>query len=266
MTLTPQLEAFRDTMWRADADILRHRLIEHDDFKSDGDERGEVLIHAIMSGSLQAIAVLMERGVRLTREQAKRQALMPHAAMNLDLCRMLVDLGVDASEPDVEGITALHRAVIFAREDICAYLLGAGANPNAFSSGNRTPLHHVTLVTNPTSVELARALVAAGASASVAPTDPPADYLTPFQLFCKDARRAVVEHFIEQGTEDLDQTTLDGRSLDEIVDDEQTRAILLTGRTRLHVDAGIAGDSATQPTQTRDRSDSSPKARSFGPL
>jgi ankyrin repeat protein len=261
-----QLTALCEAMESTNNETVCRILDDNANFLSLGDARGEALRHAIANKLTGRVSLLLERGFHVTLEQAKKQPLLPHAAVHLDLCHMLVDLGIDVNESDENGFTALHRAVVYARDDVCEFLLGAGANPNVFNDRACTPLHNLTHVTNPRATTLARAFTAAGASASVAPIDPPADYLTPFQRFCVDARRRVVEYFLDQCSEDLHQSTVDGRSLDDLVTDEETRGLILMARTKLQVDAALDDEHDTSATLPSPVVTPSRRPTGFGPI
>jgi ankyrin repeat protein len=61
---------------------------------------------------------------------------------DLDLVRQLVESGVNLSEVNDIGHTALHNAIENDHIEIAAYLLRSGADPNEEDSSRETPLTH----------------------------------------------------------------------------------------------------------------------------
>jgi ankyrin repeat protein len=240
MTKSTYAAALKHAMEQVDAEGLKALLNDTVRLKELGDEAGELLRHSLVGCLPQGTHILLDHGVRLTRAQATREHLLPHAAMNLGMCKMLIELDVDVNEQDVGGITALHRAVIYARLDICEYLLSAGASANLFDAQNKTPMHHLTFVGMPTSVELARAFVATGANFSITPHPAPKDYLTPFQVSVRGGQLDVFAYLVDECNEDLDQKTSDGQTLEEIATGPKMRTALLSARTKRDIDLALA--------------------------
>ena len=263
--LRSQLINLRDNLQDTNCKLGCQILDDHDDFRALGAERGDLLGQALATQRFQWISVLLERGFHLTREQALQQPLLPHAGMNLDLCRMLVELGVDVNQQDAGGDTALHRATIYAREDVCQYLLDAGASPSIFNSRSRTALHNVSLVQMPTSFSLAKRFIEAGASSSAIPKRPPSEYTTPFQLFCKEGQSDLVELLVEHYGEDPSQTTIDGVSLDDLITDAKTRHALWSAATRRQVEDALPASELAAECASSGAGEAS-AARPFGPI
>ena len=87
------------------------------------------------------------------------------AAFVGDLAQVKRDVSgadIDRVSP-LEGRTALQAAAESGHADVCAFLLGAGANPDQQDERSRTPLHHAACRGH---LEVTRVLLEHGASAA----------------------------------------------------------------------------------------------------
>jgi ankyrin repeat protein len=103
-------------------------------------------------GDLAAVRELLDDGLSPnTRNEAGYTPLMAAArGLQVEVIRLLLSRGADATLADHDGDTALHCAVLQstkdgAREAACVRLLiDAGAQPNARNANGRTPLMQAT--------------------------------------------------------------------------------------------------------------------------
>jgi ankyrin repeat protein len=67
------------------------------------------------------------------------------AEADLQMVKVLVDIGADVNCCDVEGYTPLHFACRAGAPEVCLALLQAGACADSRSARGQTPLHLATL-------------------------------------------------------------------------------------------------------------------------
>ena len=58
-----------------------------------------------------------------------------------DVVKILLERGADPDKADIEGLTALSRAVIWNHKDVVKMLINAGADLDKADKKGRTPLH-----------------------------------------------------------------------------------------------------------------------------
>ncbi|MDE0108948.1 MAG: ankyrin repeat domain-containing protein [Bryobacterales bacterium] len=129
------------------------------DFKLKSEQTA--LVWAASEGHAEVVAELIEFGADFRRklESGFTPLLFAVRAGHLDVVKTLVDAGVDVKqriEPSKEwrhrgyvarlrpNATALHVALENGHFGLAAYLLGAGADPNAADPVGYTPLHAIT--------------------------------------------------------------------------------------------------------------------------
>ena len=78
---------------------------------------------------------------------------------NLTLATRLIASGVDVNQRDWSGMTALMYAVWFCREDICRFLINAGANLNAQTNKGRSALDIAYMVEARRSSDVSEAIL-----------------------------------------------------------------------------------------------------------
>jgi hypothetical protein len=154
------------------------------------------------------------------RYQTDDQTLMQQAiaAGDVDAVKAIVATGVDLNMPDEGYCMALHTAADSGALLICNVLLEAGADPNLFYD-DKTPLHYAAQYGM---TDVCRSLVRQGADPNIVPADHDEHYVTPFQLIFNegDADYDVGEaarYFVHGLGADLDQTTVRGKTLDDLV-------------------------------------------------
>jgi hypothetical protein len=235
------IAAFTTALEHGDHVTAARVLDETSNFESLGPDRGEFLRRAVELCNFHGVKMLLERGIRLPPEQAGVRPLLPSSGHNLELCRMLVELGVDINEQSAYGSTALHRAVMFDVPEACAYLLEHGADPNLLDSDHKAPMHHLTFATAKNALAIAHALVDGGARSSIAPALPPDDYLTPFQYLVEDGKHVHVVEFLIDCGEDLAQTGPHGRTLQQITIVTRMRESMRAFRVKQQVEDALNG-------------------------
>jgi hypothetical protein len=243
-----QATAFTKALQRNDIATATQILEETNNFESLGAARGELLRYAAENCSLAGVQMLLERGIQLTAAQAGERPLLPGVGDNLVLCRMLVELGVDVNERNAYGGTALHRAVMFDKPDVCAYLLEQGADPNLFDSEHKVPLHQLTFTSLGNALTVVRAFAAAGANTSIVPDLYQEDYMTPFQQLVEDGRHPDAVEFLIECGEDLDQVTVRGKTLEQITIVTRMLETLRAARTAQQLGRAI-GSALPPPTE-----------------
>lgn len=117
---------------------------------------------------------------------------------NATIVRLLHEAGADLGwHQEIGGETALHGAVTAYRSDeVIAYLLGAGADPNARNDSQFTPLHSAVqhYEYNDSYLDVLRALIAAGARLDAVDT-----YTrTPYDAARDESKRHLVELVVNE--------------------------------------------------------------------
>lgn len=114
---------------------------------------GDTVIHAVLRGphmytsAQEVLQVLIEAGALPLVKNAKGQSAL-HIVGALDKLKIVLNTpafrGLGINEPDVDGYTPLHHAVVLGEEVVWS-LLHAGADPAALAAGGVSPLHLAAL-------------------------------------------------------------------------------------------------------------------------
>lgn len=100
------------------------------------------LWNAVMLGDYTIAQHLVKSGAAINITSPRGLGLLHIAADGLgspDLCRMLLDHGVDLHARDIEGTTALHIAAGDNNSEVVSLLLSEGADPLAQDEHGETP-------------------------------------------------------------------------------------------------------------------------------
>jgi ankyrin repeat protein len=163
-------------------------------------------------------------------------------------CEELLLRGAAVTQVTADDETALHGAAGAGHPDVCIYLIDAGIDPNCVDRYCNTPLHRAVSYWNPRmGLEVARALVAGGASPSFVPESQETTYLTPFQLAIKEGSLLVADFFIVECGEDPEQLTASGQTMADIACDDNTRRLLNVAMTEKFVAEALVDTSPPGP-------------------
>lgn len=107
------------------------------------DGSGFTALHiACERGNYSVVAMLTKNGCHLNREAANSETPLSLACRNghIDICRLLVDLGVDCLEP-VADTTLFHIASSNEHYDILEWLSSIGVSVDVIDSSGFSPMH-----------------------------------------------------------------------------------------------------------------------------
>ncbi len=143
------------------------------------DKNGDGLLHhATIAGHYDLTRDLIDVA-RLKVNQTNRAGrtalhLVARNAVNVQILSLLLDRGAEIDKTDNAGKTALHEAVYNGNMAVVRLLLERGANPNLQDNEGNTALtcalfdHRSTQYTSYPTMEICKALLAAGADAEIA--------------------------------------------------------------------------------------------------
>ena len=122
--------------------------------------------------------------------------LLPRACEfgDLDIARLLLDVGANASAADGDGWTALHRASWEGHEAVARLLVGAGTDVSVVDKDDWTALHWASEKEHEA---VARLLVEAGAGASAATRGG----WTPLHWASEEGHEAMARLLVEAGAD-----------------------------------------------------------------
>ena len=123
---------------------------------------------------------------------------------NLEVCKVLVEEGVDVNLQDKRGRTALFMSVVANKTDVLHYLLAQGANPNILSEG-LAPIHKAV---KSRSLEMTQILADGGADINLQTKEPsPPVYhvdpwgLTPIYLASLKGQVEILQFLLDEGAD-----------------------------------------------------------------
>lgn len=119
-----------------------------DNFLNSSDNEGNIVLHAAVdSGNLEAVQFCMDCNARIDVQQNDKSSPVHFAALRGEL--QIIQAMFQAQPErvastlrltDINGMTALHKAVIFDNVAVVQYLLDQGAKIDAPDNNDQTPL------------------------------------------------------------------------------------------------------------------------------
>lgn len=219
---------------------------------------GRAAIHlAVEGGFADACRALVEHGADIHLLTTGGIATTPlHLAArkgDAGLVKTLLELGAAPNMLSDSGVDALYDAASADRLEVCKLLIQRGAHPTRMTDGYVQNTNCLHAASSRGAMNVCRFLVSTGMSPSFAPENAPASYLTPFQYAVMCGREVAVRYFIDECGEDLDQLSLDGRSLVMLAKDcDEVVALLHAEKTARVVAASVeVGEDASAPSTTR---------------
>jgi len=164
------------------------------------EEVGDLLSSVCVFGLGRKFTAVFESKPRVDKTCINR--LLPRTCGfgDLDIARLLLDVGADTSAAGGDGWTPLHGASGGWHEAVARLLVEAGADASATNRNGRTPLHWAS---GGGHEAVARLLVEAGADASAAD----GDGRTPLHWASERGHEAVARLLCNQRAIDSNQTT-----------------------------------------------------------
>ena len=124
------------------------------------------LMYAVQGNNIDTMTYLISQGANVNFKDGKSITPLMVAACQhkLEACKLLLEKGAEADEPDKDGLTALYYAVLDSKiaqssHPIVEALLAKGADPNFETSKGFIALHYAVIFYNPQSID---ALIKAG--------------------------------------------------------------------------------------------------------
>lgn len=100
-------------------------------------------------GNMRAVQMILEHGANVLLKDKRFGQTALHRAVrdsrtfrNHDVCKLLLERGIDSNEQDGDGATVLHRALQFADVELAQLLLDHGADITAVDIDGNTALHY----------------------------------------------------------------------------------------------------------------------------
>jgi ankyrin repeat protein len=131
---------------------------------TDYSQEAPILEFAILSGDVNMIKLLVDKGADINAAKALNAAVMMN---NIEAVKLFLKHGASVNLPDVGGETALHNAVEDGQIQMIKLLLEHGANIDAKNELDETPLHsfiHLPYEVEPKLLEVAKLLLDKGAN------------------------------------------------------------------------------------------------------
>ncbi len=98
------------------------------------------LLEAIKKDDVEKVRLVLNKGANINTELGSVTPLL--AASSLEMVKLLVANGADIDAAEINGFTALNRAVVRMNEDIVKYLISIGADTSIKDLASETLLHH----------------------------------------------------------------------------------------------------------------------------
>jgi len=114
-----------------------------------------------------------------------------HLTSRVDVARLLIEHGADATAQSNDGTSPLHRASLWGHVDLALLLIEHGADATAQSNDGMTPLHHTSEWGH---VDLARLLIEHGANATAQSNDGTTPLHRASERGHVDLARLIIEH------------------------------------------------------------------------
>jgi ankyrin repeat protein len=131
---------------------------------TDYSQGGPILFPAILSGDMNMIKLLVDKGADINATSALTTAIIMD---NIEAVKLFLEHGASVNSPDEVGTTALHHAVETGQIQMVKLLLEHGANIDAKDELDETPLHsfiHLPWLVEPNLLEVAKLLLDKGAN------------------------------------------------------------------------------------------------------
>lgn len=105
------------------------------------------LFHWIRHGQKENVENFLKLGGSLKQTDSKGRTSLHHALFKkkYEICKLLVEHGVEVNQGDIEGVSPLHEAACRGNREIVEFLLDHGAIPEARDGWGRTPLYQAVL-------------------------------------------------------------------------------------------------------------------------
>ena len=151
-------------------------------------------------GHVDVARMLVERGADASVQDEDGRTPLHHASSrgHVDVARMLVERGADVSVQDEDGRTPLHHASSEGHVDVARMLVERGADVSVQAEDGWTPLHQASSEGH---VDVARMLMERGADASVQDEDG----WTPLHHALSEGHVDVARMLVERGADVSDQ-------------------------------------------------------------
>tara|TARA_Y100001934_G_scaffold48840_1_gene59352 strand:- start:972 stop:1805 length:834 start_codon:yes stop_codon:yes gene_type:complete len=98
------------------------------------------LLEAVEKNNIQKVRMLLNKGANINTELGSVTPLL--AASSLEMVKLLVANGANIDAVEINGFTALNRAVVRMNVDIVKYLISIGADTSIKDLASETLLHH----------------------------------------------------------------------------------------------------------------------------
>jgi ankyrin repeat protein len=217
------------------------------------------LLRAIFGGFAEGVLLLIERGASISPKNIWNSPALEAAAGlgRTDMCLTLIAAGATIDEAGKNGNTPLMSAAGSASLNVCRLLIEHGAYVHACNNLGESSMVLAARSVSGDAPDVLRLLLHAGASKA------PPDHLrsssfTAFHWAVAANAMANVALFIDEYGEDPSQKTVDGRTMLDLCNEDETRQLLLAAITErstrrnldeiLHVKTDAPGSHGT-PTR-----------------
>jgi len=186
-------------------DIVKVLAIEHpQDVNSRSSTGEETPLH--LTSRVDVARLLIEHGADATIQSKDGTTPLHQASQcgHVDVARILIEHGADATAQSKDGTTPLHRASQWGRVDVAQLLIEHGADSTAQSKDGTTPLHGASLRGD---VDVARLLIEHGADATAQDEGGATPLHGASQRGDVDVARLLIEHGADVTAQDKDRAT-----------------------------------------------------------
>jgi ankyrin repeat protein len=234
---------------------------------------GTPLHKAADRGGLEMCKLLVSAGADVSAYSSAKRGQWPlHCTIagglkgHLDVMRFFLQLGANPNcNRASDGATLLHLAAQIRSPDVdvaevVRLLVEHGADVNAVNKTKLTPLHQAGGGA-PWNLRNARCLVAAGADPGYISPEATQQGKTPFQSAVSLGWGALIDFYIDECGQSLEQSTRDGRSLSQLVAGNAKATTVLNSVKSARAVAGVIPEPTEDQVPVAARS-----SRSMAPL